>query len=270
MKIRGNTVGTTIRPKSVLVKCGDLTKEEQAQVRENLGVSGDASINDNAVSTSATWSSEKINRELAKLSYKPIEIVKFTANGSTVEVGSTANITLTWELNRYPTILKLTDISNKEVELELAKNGSYKLPPISTPANYPKNKTFTWKLHAWDEENVYVYNQLFVSFGNNIYYGAAEEPEAYTPEFIKGLEKKVLVSSRQYNFTVNADDAGEYIYFCVPANYGDCKFTVNGFTGGFAKVADAVSLTNGSGYTENYYVYRSDNAGLGEQKVTVT
>lgn len=38
MKIRGNTVGTNIKPEKILVKATDLTEEEKAQARENIGV----------------------------------------------------------------------------------------------------------------------------------------------------------------------------------------------------------------------------------------
>lgn len=37
MKIRGNTVGTTVKPERVLVKATDLTEEQKAQARENIG-----------------------------------------------------------------------------------------------------------------------------------------------------------------------------------------------------------------------------------------
>lgn len=37
MKIRGNTVGTTIAPEKVLVKSENMTPEEQAQARQNIG-----------------------------------------------------------------------------------------------------------------------------------------------------------------------------------------------------------------------------------------
>lgn len=37
MKIRGNSVGTTIEPKKVLVKSENLTEEEKAKARENIG-----------------------------------------------------------------------------------------------------------------------------------------------------------------------------------------------------------------------------------------
>ena len=38
MKIRGNTIGTTIKPEKNLVKATNLTEAEKAQARENIGV----------------------------------------------------------------------------------------------------------------------------------------------------------------------------------------------------------------------------------------
>ena len=37
MKIRGNTIGTTIRPERVLTKPNELTEEQKKQARENIG-----------------------------------------------------------------------------------------------------------------------------------------------------------------------------------------------------------------------------------------
>lgn len=47
MKIRGNTIGTPIKPKKVLVKAESLTEEEKAQARANIGaLTGTATIKD--------------------------------------------------------------------------------------------------------------------------------------------------------------------------------------------------------------------------------
>ena len=43
MKIRGNTIGTNIKPEKNLVKATDLTPEEQAQARKNIGAAQDSS-----------------------------------------------------------------------------------------------------------------------------------------------------------------------------------------------------------------------------------
>lgn len=99
-----------------------------------------------------------------------------------------------------------------------------------------------------------------------MYYGAAAAPSAIDSGFIRGLAK-TLRSSKLSSFTVTAG-AGQYIYYCVPKRFGTCSFTVGGFDGGF-DLAATVSFTNGSGYTEDYYVYRSTNAGLGNTTVGV-
>ena len=38
MKIRGNVVGTTIKPEKAVTKATSLTEEEKAQARSNIGV----------------------------------------------------------------------------------------------------------------------------------------------------------------------------------------------------------------------------------------
>ena len=85
--------------------------------------------------------------------------------------------------------------------------------------------------------------------------------------FIRALSRK-LIGSKLASFTANAT-AGKYIWYCLPKRYGTCTFSVGGFTGGFTLV-DTVSFTNASGYTEDYYIYKSDNAGLGSTTVTVS
>lgn len=40
MKIRGNVVGTPLKPERNLLKATDLTEQEKAQVRENIGIAG--------------------------------------------------------------------------------------------------------------------------------------------------------------------------------------------------------------------------------------
>ena len=39
MKIRGNTVGTPIKPEQAILRCKDLTEEQKAQARQNIGLS---------------------------------------------------------------------------------------------------------------------------------------------------------------------------------------------------------------------------------------
>jgi hypothetical protein len=45
MKIRGNTVGTPIKPEKSLVNATDLTEEQKAQARENIGAVAESDVN---------------------------------------------------------------------------------------------------------------------------------------------------------------------------------------------------------------------------------
>ena len=78
---------------------------------------------------------------------------------------------------------------------------------------------------------------------------------------------KQLSNSKNRTITVNAG-AGEYIFYCVPSRLGACSFNVGGFDGGFSKVA-TVNFTNSDNYAENYDIYKSDNANLGNTNVTI-
>lgn len=46
MKIRGNTIGTNMKPEKNLTKATDLSAEEQAQARQNIGAASAESIGD--------------------------------------------------------------------------------------------------------------------------------------------------------------------------------------------------------------------------------
>ena len=61
MKIRGTTVGTSIKPERVLSKPVTLSEEQKAQARENIGA---CEINDDQVRMDKTWSSAQIQAEL--------------------------------------------------------------------------------------------------------------------------------------------------------------------------------------------------------------
>lgn len=103
-------------------------------------------------------------------------------------------------------------------------------------------------------------------FCNGVYTGAAAASAAIDSAFIRTLTKS-LQSGKSKTFTVNAA-AGAYIWYACPVRYGTPNFNVGGFDGGFGKVA-TLDYTNPSGYTEEYQVWRSDNAGLGSTTVVV-
>lgn len=190
------------------------------------------------------------------LAYVPIAISSFTNNVNTVEMGSTVtDVTLNWTLNKEPESQK---VDSETIEKTLRTKQF-------TGQSIQADKTYT--LSATDEREKTVTKTTKITFYNGVYWGAAEEQEAFDSAFILSLTKG-LQASRTKTFTVNAG-AGQHIYYAVPSRYGACSFNVGGFDGGFGKVA-TIEFTNASGYAEDYDIYKSDNAGLGSTTVKVS
>lgn len=197
----------------------------------------------------------KIQKIIDDLNYVKIAINSFSATPSTAEIGSTVNtITLDWALNKIPTELT---VDGEAVDVETEGMGI-------ANAGITANKT--WTLAATDERGASASKTASLTFLNGVYYGVSAAPEAYYSAFILGLTKE-LRSSKKSSISVNAGE-GQYIYYCLPTRFGTCSFTVGGFSGGFTLV-DTLSFTNASGYEEDYYIYKSDNAELGSTSVTI-
>jgi hypothetical protein len=194
-----------------------------------------------------------------ELLYVPISIDEFKSSVTSAEKGSTVTeTTLSWVLNKDPEAVSLDGVA-----LEPLESADYTLRDLAITAN----KKFT--LSATDGKKT-VTKDASINFYNGVYYGAATVPEAYNSAFMIALGKsgkKVLRGSKLTSFTVTAG-AGEYIYYCLPVSMGACSFKVGGFDGGFDLVA-TLAYTNEYGHTEQYYIYRSANAGLGETNVEV-
>ena len=198
----------------------------------------------------------KINKQIADILYEPIAITDFSVSPSQKEIGSVVtDISLEWAFNKAAASVLL---DSKEVGAGMG--GSMDYSGISITENT------SWSLKATDERGATAEKTASLTFLNGVYYGVSAAPEAYDSAFILTLTKN-LRSSKLTSISVNAG-AGQYIYYCLPKRFGACTFTVGGFTGGFT-LADTIKFKNASGYTEDYYIYRSNNAGLGSTKVTI-
>lgn len=196
-----------------------------------------------------------LESDIADLLYKPVTITKFTNNVNTIEIGSTVtDVTLAWDFSKVPVAVTLDGIAQP------VDSTGVSLTDLSITANK------SWQLVATDERGAKATKSTGVTFLNGVYYGVATQPSAIDSSFIRSLTK-TLRGSKLPSFTVNAG-TGQYIYYCVPKRFGTCEFSVGGFSGGF-ELADTTSFTNVSGYTEDYYVYKSVNAGLGNTTVNV-
>lgn len=195
--------------------------------------------------------------ENASSGYTAISITSFGHNAGTKEYGeSVTDVVLSWSLNKAAKTLTLDgeplDVSATSKSL--------------SGLNITFDNNVTWTLVATDERDAKSTRTTAIAFANGIYYGAAAEPAEYNSAFILGLTK-TLQNSKVSPFTVDAGE-GEYIYYALPKRLGTCEFTVGIFTGGFDLVA-TIPFENASGYTEDYYIYRSDNANLGSTTVSV-
>lgn len=223
----------------------DLTQE----VQDMLGQSGSAELAEKVA---------VLEQQMADLLYKAISVTSFSHNAGTKEYGATVNsVTLSWAINKTPTTLTLDgqalDVSVRSKTI--------------TGLSITKDKNKTWKLVATDEKGTKSEKTTSISFCNGVYYGVAAAQETYDSAFVRGLTKN-LRSSKLSSITVTAG-VGEYIFYCLPVRMGTCTFKVGGFEGGF-ELASTLSFTNASGYTENYYIYKSINANLGKTTVNIS
>ena len=262
-KIFGATVGTPTSPRKIEKEIqpvkmvnGEKPDKNGNVVVKTMETDASLSISGAAADSKATGDRLKtVEDQIADILYKPITINSFTNDVGTAEIGSYVKaVSLKWSFNKTPTTVTL--------------DGMGMLPEFTgysqTGLNITTNTTFTLK--ATDERGTEATKTTSITFLNGVYYGVSAAPETLDSAFILTLTKN-LRSTNLPSFTVNAY-AGEYIYYCVPKRFGACSFSVGGFIGGFM-LADTVSFTNASGYTEDYYVYRSDYQDLGKTTVTV-
>lgn len=139
---------------------------------------------------------------------------------------------------------------------------------VSTEAvNYPAAPgSLTWALHT--AKGAETSNTTHaISFFNYIWYGTSTKENTYTEADIEGLATSTISNTKGRTFTVNPA-ATYYIIYALPTRLGTVTFWVGGFEGGFQS-PETVSITNSAGFTEDYYVYRSTNSGLGSTEVVV-
>lgn len=195
--------------------------------------------------------------------YKAMSINNFSNNSSTLEIGSSlSSSTFSWNLSKQPSQLTITS-TGQSSDIAKIQSGSA-LVTFTRPLT--ANTTFT--LTATDARNAVASKQSTISFLNGKYYGVSNiiDTSRMDAAFVQGFTKS-LVSGRTGSWSVTAN-AGQYIYFAIPAAFGTPVFYVGGFEGGFSKVK-TFDFQNSSGYTTSYDIYKSTNAGLGATTVEV-
>lgn len=130
----------------------------------------------------------------------------------------------------------------------------------------------TWTIKATDSEDKVVTKSVHnFTFQNRVYYGTAADPRESGGEvnsaFVKGLQNKPLSSGKVSSINVNAG-AGQYVWYCVPTWMGKRTFSYNNNEVTFDEMEVEVTLADNV-TTENYYVYRNANPGLGSMTLGV-
>lgn len=189
-----------------------------------------------------------------------INITSITVTPDQAELGDQIeSVVIKWSVNMDPVKQYFDD---EEIDpTDRSKTVEFD-PPLTA------NKVFP--LEVVDDQGESVSRAVALYFKNGVYYGASAIPENIDSEFILGLSAPTLATSRSRTITVTAEE-GQYIWYAQPKSFGECKFTVGGFEGGFTLV-DTIKFTNGKGYTNSggYYVYRSDEIVPGTTKVVIS
>lgn len=195
--------------------------------------------------------------------YKAMSVNSFSNNSGTLEIGSRLpSSNFSWSLNKEPSKLTIT-AGSQSFEINKTQSGT---AAITFAA--PLTATTAFTLTATDARKATSTKQTTIYFLNGKYYGVSNitDISKIDAAFVKGLTRN-LVSGRTGSWSVTAN-AGQYIYFAIPASFGTPAFYVGGFEGGFNKVK-TFDFTNASGHTASYNIYRSTNAGLGATTVEV-
>jgi hypothetical protein len=110
---------------------------------------------------------------------------------------------------------------------------------------------------------------LSIYFNARRYWGVSTVTGSYTEANVESLGNHDLVNNKAKTFTLTVG-TGNYAIYAYPARLGDGTFYFGSFQGGWLP-AETVSITSGAGTgaTEDYFVYRSANPGLGNITVTV-
>ena len=199
---------------------------------------------------------EALDKIIEKLYYVEPSIDSFTADKALDnEIGTVINsITFNWVLNKQISSQSLTGILNLE---STDRTATYSTP-LST------NKTFT--LSVTDGQNTASASKAY-RFMPKVYCGVAGIA-TYDSAFVVALGG-TLKTSKVGTYTKNVG-ANEYMYIACPTSYG--KPSVVKIGGFDTELTDCgtISVTNESGYTQNYYLMRTPHDDTGSTTMVIS
>lgn len=186
-----------------------------------------------------------LEKRIENLEYQQIEFIDFSISPSLPYIlGQTVDIKLSWELSKFPKVQKLNG-----VEIE-GNQAEFK--------GITSSQTYT--LEVSDDKST-ISKTINAEFVNYILHGTGAASVS-----LASLQK-IASDEKARKIHENASE-GKYIFYAYPVRLGEAKFFVNGIEGGFDNPL-IVSYKNAFNFTENYYVYKSSQANLGETEVEV-
>ena len=202
-----------------------------------------------ALSNSVDIRVEALNRRIDEISGDDtIEIRSFTASPDVCEKGATQNVVLTW--------IVTGNVSAVKINNTVVSGNTY-------TATIDNDTQFT--LEAFPEHGTSVVKTISVHFANHIFWGVSSSA-AMDEGAVKALDFTELSDDRAREFSVTPNN--QYIYYAYPKRLGASVFYAAGFEGGFTEPA-TVSIDNHTGFSEDYYVYRTENKISGTTDITV-
>lgn len=179
-----------------------------------------------------------IKEALDYLLYDPLKIT-FQVSPTLVELNNSTTVYINWGYNKSIISQELNGVD---------------LPLNSRSQVFNNvNTTTTFTLKASDDNKSYQTSSK-VEFVPAIYYGNSTEIPSFSSCF------KILSKSRKCDISGTFT---KYIYILMPTTYGEPRFFVGGFEGGFQKL-NQVQYNNIS-----YTIYRSDNSNLGQTTINI-
>jgi len=176
-------------------------------------------------------------------------IVTFVATPALAERGSSVpSVVLNWSIAKTPDVLKMNgvDIATNTKQTEM-------VGPFTDDASF--------KLVAGDKQKN-VQAKATITFCNNIHYGFVDAAPTDSAG-VNALDNKVLQISRKHSVQIGSPE-GKVFCYAYPARLGAAKVSADVPSDQWQPVANTVkfthfasttvSVTNGSGFTEDYTV----------------
>lgn len=192
----------------------------------------------NALSAATSEAISDLNQRINDIvGHEDIAITGFSASPNVCEIGGTENITLSWST--------AGEVASQKINNNAVTGNQTTMSNVNQPVKYTLTVT--------DPKGKSVSKSVDISFINHMYYGV-DSREIINESLVKGLSKDIFSEEITRDITVSPNN--QYIYYAYPKRLGGVIFKASGFQGGFENPV-TVSVSNHSGYAEDYYVYRS-------------